>query len=448
MLPLKQTVNTVNTVYCRGVFPVSHEILILGGYSVVNQEKNCYLGINGQRVGPSSESDIRAMYESGKITGDTKFVRAGMSEWINLSESGIIHQSLQQKNVGAPLSSDENKDTSNLASSAIKGGLDTLTAKISELAGESGSVDLRLRDLFSNVIKKHTRAASDEIFIAGTVHTTPDESEIAVAWPKPWLFSRVLLALLITFALLYICTVHFRNPLLIPGLMFIGALAMPFSVLIFMFETNAPRNISIFEVIKMFFVGGVASIVLTLLLFEIFPVTELNYWGALIVGFVEEVGKLLAIAIFVKILNPRFILNGMLIGAAIGAGFAVFETAGYGFRFYVISGFSMDVLMDVLFLRAWSSVGAHVAWAAIIGAGLVMVKGDAPFSINNIFKPRFLVFLLIPILLHAIWNSPLLAGSVTTVYIKLFLLIAAAWIVILVLLSAGLKQIKRITQGR
>jgi len=329
----------------------------------------------------------------------------------------------------------------------LKSALDKVTSKINTMTGETGSVDLRLRDLFSGVFKKHTRAESDEIFIAGTVHTTPDESDIAVSWPKPWLFSRVMLALLLTFGLLYVCTMHFMNPNMLPGLMFIGALAIPFSVMVFIFETNAPRNISIFEVIKMFFVGGVASLVLSLLLFEIVPVGEMGYIGALTVGFVEEVGKLLAIVIFVRMLNPRYILNGMLIGAAIGAGFAVFETAGYGFRFYVMSGFNLDVMLDVLFNRAWSSIGAHVAWATVTGAGLVYIKGDAEFNFSNIFNVKFLKFLAIPIIMHAIWNSPLFTGNMTLLYIKMAALIAAIWIVIIVFINAGLKQVERICSG-
>jgi len=343
--------------------------------------------------------------------------------------------------------SEASGETKQTAVSAFKRRLNMLTSKINEMAGESGSVDLRLRDLFSSVFKKHSRAESDEIFIAGTVHTTPDESDIVVSWPKPWLFSRVLLALLVTFALLYVCSTQFRNLNMLPGLMFIGALVMPFSVLIFVFETNAPRNISIFEVIKMFFVGGVTSLVLTLILFQIFPVAELDYVGAVTVGFVEELGKLLAIVIFVRMINPRYILNGMLIGAAIGAGFEVFETTGYGFRFFVMSGFKVEVLIDVLFMRAWSSIGAHVVWAAITGAALVLVKGDSPFKMNHLIAPRFLRVFIIPVVLHAVWNSPLLRDNMTTVYLKMILLIIAAWIVLIVFLSAGLKQIERICSG-
>lgn len=335
-------------------------------------------------------------------------------------------------------------DISRQTVTTLKGGLDTLTSKINAMAGESGSVDLRLRDLFSGVFKKHTREESEEIFIAGTLKTTPAETDIAVSWPKPWLFSRVLLVLLAAFALLYVCVAQFGNPNAIPGLMFLGALAIPFSVLIFIFETNAPRNISIFEVTKMFFVGGTASLVLTLFLFEIFPSRELDYIGALIVGVVEELGKLLAILIFVKLLNPKYILNGMLIGASIGAGFAVFETAGYAFRYYLMSSGNISALTDILFLRGWSSLGGHVAWAAIIGAGLVMVKGESPLSGQMLFHVKFQTFFFLPVILHAVWDCPLLAKEFV---LKLIALIAIAWIILLVLLNVGLKQIERLCKS-
>ena len=338
-------------------------------------------------------------------------------------------------------------DLSKQAATAMKGGLDKFTSKINEMAGESGAVDLKLRDLFSNVFKKHTREESEEIFIAGTLHTTPDESEIAVSWPKPWLFSRVLLALLASFNLLYICADQFGNANAIPGLIFLGALAVPFSVLIFIFETNAPRNISIFETIKMFFYGGAASLVLTLILYGIFPAGELDYMGATIVGFVEESGKILAAAIFIRQLNPKYILNGLLIGASIGAGFAVFETAGYIFNYglmrYLFAG-ELDAFMDILFLRSWSSIGAHVAWTAIVGAGLIMAKGDNPLTSSHFFNPKFLTFFIISVALHAIWDCPL-EFDISGINIKILALIAIAWIIILVLLNVGLKQIERLS---
>ena len=341
-------------------------------------------------------------------------------------------------------------ELSKQAATTMKEGLDKFTSKINEMAGESGAVDLKLRDLFSGVFKKHTRGESEEIFIAGTLQTTPDESQIAVSWPKPWLFSRVFLALLASFSLLYICANQFGNINAIPGLIFLGALMVPFSVLIFIFETNAPRNISIFETVKMFFYGGAASLVLTLILYEIFPVGELDYIGAALVGFIEEAGKILAVAIFVRQLNPKYILNGLLIGAAIGSGFAVFETAGYIFSFglypYLFSGGSIDVFVEVLISRSWTSIGAHVAWTAITGAGLIMAKGDDPLASGHFSNPKFLTFFIIAIVLHAVWDCPFYL-EIAEINIKLLVLIAVAWIIILVLLNAGLKQIERLSQN-
>lgn len=54
------------------------------------QEKNCYLGINGKKYGPVSEEDIRTLHTQGKVTGDTPFIRKGMTDWVSLSSAGII----------------------------------------------------------------------------------------------------------------------------------------------------------------------------------------------------------------------------------------------------------------------------------------------------------------------------------------------------------------------
>ena len=53
-------------------------------------DKNCYLGVNGKKLGPLSEKDILDYYNQGKVTEDTKFIRTGMKEWITLSKAGIL----------------------------------------------------------------------------------------------------------------------------------------------------------------------------------------------------------------------------------------------------------------------------------------------------------------------------------------------------------------------
>lgn len=147
--------------------------------------------------------------------------------------------------------------------------------------GNNKDVQFKLSDLWSDVLQKHTREESEQLLISGTSRTTPTAAEMAGSWTRPWLYSRIFAVLMSTFVLLLVCTMLFQNSLAIPGLVFIGAMMMPFSLLVLFWETNIARNISIFELVKMFFVGGVLSLVFALTIFSIVPVDDLDVIGAL-----------------------------------------------------------------------------------------------------------------------------------------------------------------------
>lgn len=179
------------------------------------------------------------------------------------------------------------------------------TKSIGKLAGSEEGLNLNLRDMFSEVFKPHTKDESDEIFIAGTSRTTPLLDDVSEEWGKPWVFSRVFLAFAITFAALWVLSSVFENTLAIPGLIFIGALTVPLTGLFFFFESNAFKNISLFEVLKMFFVGGVISLLSTMVLYNFISFSDEYYlFGSMtiidagLVGIVEETGKSIIIVYF------------------------------------------------------------------------------------------------------------------------------------------------------
>lgn len=312
--------------------------------------------------------------------------------------------------------------------------------KINAMVGEQGSIDVNLRAVFSAVFKKHEKEEGDLLFISGTSITTPKESEISTSWPKPWLFSRIFTMFAMAYILLYICIFIFENSNAIPGLILVGSFTVPFSLLIFFWEMNAPRNISIYDTAKMFFVGGTASLVLTLILYSIIPVYNLDYQGAIIVGVVEEVGKLIVIVYFINKLNSRFILNGLLIGATIGAGFAAFESAGYALNYGL--AFNEEAMVSIIFLRAWTAIGTHVVWSAIAGAALVYVKGKEPLIKDHLLSMKFLKLFAVPVILHSVWDMPLYA--LQEFYLLNFVLIIGAWIFVFTFINAGLQQIIRL----
>ncbi len=320
----------------------------------------------------------------------------------------------------------------------VKKGVGGFVNTINEMTGQEGNVEIRLKELVSGVLKKHSLAEREELFVCGTEKTTPKESEMVADWPKPWLFSRIFLLFSIVFIGLLIVIVEFGNMNGVPGAMFVGAFTVPFSLVIFFWETNVPRNISIFDVISTFFVGGVFSLISTLLLYDVVGVGELDYIGAILVGIVEEVGKIIVVGHYIKKQNTKYILNGLLLGACVGAGFAVFETAGYAFRVLL---YSQDIyyMIKILFLRAVLSIGAHTVWTAIAAVGLVLAKGENEFENHHYYKPQFLKFLVLVIVLHAIWDMPITFGS--SIHLVPVLLCIIAITVALILLSSGLRQV-------
>lgn len=329
----------------------------------------------------------------------------------------------------------------------IKKGFDTFASAINTMAGESGQVEIHLKDLYSEVFKNHTQEEKDELFVCGTGKTTPKESEMIAEWPRPWLYSRIFLMFAVVFSGLYVMVMNFGNSNAIPGAMFVGALLVPLTVMVFFWEMNIPRNISILDVISVFFVGGVFSLVVTLFLFEVFPSAGAGpLVGSALVGLVEELGKVFVVAYYVKRKNSKYKLNGLLLGSCVGAGFAAFETAGYAFRFLINTN-SLAVMMDVLFRRGVLAIGGHVVWAAISGFGLIVAKGDAPLQTNHLLSAKFLKFLVLVIALHAAWDwSMPFITTQTQQNLKYAVLILIPVATVLVLLSAGLRQVSAISQ--
>ncbi|MDU2135698.1 MAG: PrsW family glutamic-type intramembrane protease [Staphylococcus warneri] len=322
------------------------------------------------------------------------------------------------------------------------------TKSIGRLAGNDEILKLNLRDMFAQVFKFHSKHESDDVFIAGTQSTTPHITEVSEEWGKPWVFSRVFISLLITFIGLWFLAKMFGNENSIPGMIFIGALIVPISGVIFFFESNAFRNISFFEVLKMFFVGGVFSLISTLVLYQFVSFSDdLEMYGimttgdAFLIGLVEEIGKAIIVVLFINYQRTNKILNGILIGASIGAGFAVFETAGYILKLSFMSDQTVDlnVMIEIIILRGWSALGGHLVWAAIIGAAVVIVKNTSQFTWSNILDKRFLFFFFISVVLHFIWDAPItFLGSYN---LKLIILIVIAWIFIFILMKSGLTQV-------
>ena len=299
-----------------------------------------------------------------------------------------------------------------------------------------------LAAFFGGVLSARSSDQIEDHLSVGFRGTTPPLSPAMAEMPTPWLFGRCLLVTLLVFVPLYYALALSGNPLLLPGVILIGAFAVPISTLVLFFELNTPRNVSITRVSMLFMMGAAVSLLLSTLLFQNFAF--LNLFGPPIAGVFEEIGKLAALAIVTRNFDIRrypYALNGLLFGAAVGAGFAAFETAGYALVFGLQGG--GNAMVAVLQMRGLLAPFAHIVWTAMVGCLFWRAQIRNLGIVETLREPGFRRVLLAAIMLHAVWNLnlglPFGANRIASGIIS--------WIIIISLVQSGLREVGRMARG-
>ena len=337
--------------------------------------------------------------------------------------------------------------------------LESLQSRIRSMASTDSLEGFSLGQMFSEVFKKHGAEAVENYLLVGSTKTTPPIDLVETGWPKPWLFFRVLAALVIAYVALIFMFMETGNPNCVPGIMFLGAFAVPLATLTLFFELNTPHNVSLHTVGKLFLMGAVVSLGMAVFIepLSIFQISSME------AGPVEETAKLLAVVLVMRSTRYKYLLNGILFGATVGAGFAAFETAGYALNMAFLPGLIPGLLngilqngaisqkasdaathaavvqmLAILKLRGIEAPLGHVAWTALAAGAFWRVKQDKPLNMSMLLDTRFLKAFAIPVVMHAIWDAPwqlpfqgnqIVTGLIT-------------WYVVFGLVQQGLRQVK------
>lgn len=312
-----------------------------------------------------------------------------------------------------------------------------INENLDKITGAKSENYVTFKDLFKHTFDKHTDEELDEVFICGGEKTTPDVKDIDPRKANAWVYFKILMFFLIAYIPVRIGFISYGNANFLPAMIMLAAFAVPVTILIFFYEINIFRNIPFYKVMKYFILGGGLSLILTILFCSLDINTDIStFIGAMMVGLVEEVAKAAIVAFFLfKSKKSNYILNGLLVGAAVGAGFAAFETAGYILNYGLKGGLS--TMLGVIKLRGFLAPGGHVAWAAIEGAALMYVKGFEKLDKKHLNDKRFLLICLIPVVLHGIWDMPINLPY----YLLQITLTVLAWLVIIYFINLGLKQV-------
>ncbi|MBQ4474159.1 MAG: PrsW family intramembrane metalloprotease [Lachnospiraceae bacterium] len=325
-----------------------------------------------------------------------------------------------------------------------------VTDAVHHMSGEEGKAKIRLSALVSAIFKKHTEEEKEQVLTAGLAGHVPDERSMVPQWPRPWLYSRVFLWIFalawFTYGLLYLT----YNLYVTATLLLLAVSMFPLTMLFFFYECNIPRNISLTDSFIMLFVGGIISLLLSVVLGLLLP-AELftNTWyGAIVTGITEELSMCLLIFWFIRRHKAKHLLTGLLIGACIGAGFCILEKVGFLFNLsaesvYSEGGVYLNYFRPQLLSCWFLSFGSHTTWGALTAAGIIAAKQDRSVTSEILKSTYFLRFALLALAFQILWRFPW-PFDLDRIYTFVHLPVAVIGFALLIFqISAGLRQINR-----
>ncbi|MEY8428271.1 PrsW family glutamic-type intramembrane protease [Lachnospiraceae bacterium 46-15] len=359
------------------------------------------------------------------------------------------------------------------------------------------SEDFSWKDVFSDVMKPHTKEQRGKVLVRGISGYVPEPSKMLEEWQKPWLFLRFgVIGILLSVLAVFIWNIFGG---FLRGLDFSVYLITAFfpliMVVMFFWEMNIPGTISIFEMVFLMLLGGLLSMMGTGNLHLLIPDIPQALQGPL----PEEIAKFTVICVLMSLGKYKYGLEGVLAGCAIGAGFGAIETAGYGLSTYntnysdaiinwLVNTWSQNPQLssrevagiieslgsqqgeimaaartaatNILVLRACLAFGGHVLWGAMYGGALGLAKkGTGKLKLKSFADPLVILSLLGAFVLHTLWNlNPVqllgmlpegmvvFLGKCQQYYIYHGLLIIVGWLILLRILRKCIRQIVAVSQ--
>ena len=214
-----------------------------------------------------------------------------------------------------------------------------------------------------------------------------------------------------------------QNVLYVPSLLLIGAAVVPVTFLTFVGGLPRRGDLSFPQIATATALGGViGTVVAGSLEFE--TVRTLGSLPTLGIGLIEEAAKLAVPATLLLWRKPRP-LDGLVLGVAVGSGFAALETMGYSFATLAASGGHLDVVTRILLLRSVTEPGGHAAWTGLACAALFAIQGSRRRWLGWL---RFAAVFTGVVVLHAIWDSQATyMGYLVVAGFSFSLLMATTW---------------------
>lgn len=169
-----------------------------------------------------------------------------------------------------------------------------------------------------------------------------------------------------------------------------------------------------------FIIGAALGVTLAFILEQIF-VNGDSFGTAMVIGLIEESCKAIAVVFFLLNRKLRSEIDGIILGAAAGAGFATLETMLYATSAYFNAfqdGGGVASANSTLLLRGLLAIFGHVTWTAIVAGAVWRDRGQSRFRLTF----GVILAFLIAVTLHGLWDGIPIFGTLIAAVIGLWLM--------------------------
>ncbi|HZU69941.1 MAG TPA: PrsW family glutamic-type intramembrane protease [Ktedonobacteraceae bacterium] len=229
--------------------------------------------------------------------------------------------------------------------------------------------------------------------------------------PQPvyrgWRWLRTLVIGVFLFIVASVILLWSGDPNLFPTVILIGNFLVPVVFVAFLYDHQHISSLSIDTIAASFGIGGVLGILGATVIESLVvpapanPTQGLSFEGALLVGLIEEGCKILAVIFLARKIPHTSQMDGLLLGGAVGMGFAALESTGYAFTALLISQGHISASISSTVLRGLLAPFGHGVWTGILGATVFHESGPRHFHITW----RVILAYLFVSILHALWDG-------------------------------------------
>ena len=222
---------------------------------------------------------------------------------------------------------------------------------------------------------------------------------------RRWL--RTLLIGLVLFVATTLVMLFTGNLNLYPTVILIGNFLVPVVFVAFLYDHQHFSALSTDTIAASFCIGGIlgvlgASILESLLLPTVSnPTQGLTLLAALVVGLIEEGCKIAAVAFLARRIPHTSQMDGLLLGGAVGMGFAALESTGYAFTSFLLSQGHVGVSIAETVIRGLIAPFGHGIWTGILATVLFRESRPHHFRITGLVIGAYLFVSV----LHGLWDG-------------------------------------------